>query len=279
MENNKGKIFRKGSKQSGITLVALVVTIVVLLILAGISINLILQNNGIVAKAEEGREKYGQAKENEQTDLDNGALWIEENFGENKKEYEGLTITSGTSGVVFLKSDGITVGDINNIETGDIVRYGDYEYHYNQRYFSNRYASGWNDDETLEGWGVMRYGESKAEPGELCGTIFEKKVKSLDWLFGCGGLANSVLKKAPKIPNGVISLMSTFYGCLVMESVGSIPRSVEDMSGALAGCSDLQGTIVINANPQNYENWITNNKNQIIITGSSNMLNELAERL
>ena len=42
MKNNKG-----------ITLVALVVTIVVLLILAGVSINLVLGNNGIIAKAKE----------------------------------------------------------------------------------------------------------------------------------------------------------------------------------------------------------------------------------
>ena len=35
-------------KQSGITLVALVVTIVVLLILAGVSINLVLGENGLI---------------------------------------------------------------------------------------------------------------------------------------------------------------------------------------------------------------------------------------
>lgn len=40
------------NERKGITLIALVVTIVVLLILAGVSINLILGNNGIVAKAE-----------------------------------------------------------------------------------------------------------------------------------------------------------------------------------------------------------------------------------
>lgn len=38
-------------KERGITLVALVVTIVVLLILAGVSISMVLGNNGIVTKA------------------------------------------------------------------------------------------------------------------------------------------------------------------------------------------------------------------------------------
>ena len=39
----------------GITLVALVITIVVLLILVGISINLVLGDNGIITKAKEAR--------------------------------------------------------------------------------------------------------------------------------------------------------------------------------------------------------------------------------
>ena len=48
---NKCEIFRKGKKQAGITLVALVVTIVVLLILTGVSIRLVLDNNGIITRA------------------------------------------------------------------------------------------------------------------------------------------------------------------------------------------------------------------------------------
>ena len=47
MRNKKEKF--KNSK--GITLVALVVTIIVLIILAGISINLVLGENGIITKA------------------------------------------------------------------------------------------------------------------------------------------------------------------------------------------------------------------------------------
>ena len=41
----------KTKEMKGITLVALVVTIVVLLILAGVSINLVLGDNGIITKA------------------------------------------------------------------------------------------------------------------------------------------------------------------------------------------------------------------------------------
>ena len=49
-------IMCKKSNQ-GITLVALVVTIVVLLILAGVSISLVIGQNGIITKAQEAKEK------------------------------------------------------------------------------------------------------------------------------------------------------------------------------------------------------------------------------
>ena len=53
----------------GITLIALVVTIVVLLILAGITISLVFSENGIIAKAREAAEKTNQASINEQEDM------------------------------------------------------------------------------------------------------------------------------------------------------------------------------------------------------------------
>ena len=52
-------------KNKGITLVALVVTIVVLLILAGVSINLVLGDNGIIAKAQEAETKSAEASQND----------------------------------------------------------------------------------------------------------------------------------------------------------------------------------------------------------------------
>ena len=54
---------------SGITLIALVVTIVVLLILAGITISLVFSENGIIAKARDAAEKTNQAVINEQAQM------------------------------------------------------------------------------------------------------------------------------------------------------------------------------------------------------------------
>lgn len=56
-------------KQNGVTLIALVVTIIVLIILAGISINLILGDNGIITIAKKAKENTELAKIEEETEL------------------------------------------------------------------------------------------------------------------------------------------------------------------------------------------------------------------
>ena len=65
------------SKERGITLIALVVTIVVLLILAGVSLNLILGNNGIITKAKESRTETRMAQIDEQVKLAIGDAYTE----------------------------------------------------------------------------------------------------------------------------------------------------------------------------------------------------------
>ena len=67
--------------EKAITLVALVVTIIVLIILAGISISLVIGNNGIMQKAAKGREDYTGAAINEQLDLNKIEDYIEDNTG------------------------------------------------------------------------------------------------------------------------------------------------------------------------------------------------------
>ena len=54
------------NKNKGITLVTLVVTIVVLLILAGVSINLVIGQNGLITKAKEAKEKTEHAAKDEE---------------------------------------------------------------------------------------------------------------------------------------------------------------------------------------------------------------------
>ena len=66
------------SKQRGITLIALVVTIVVLLILAGVTINALFGDTGIINKAKDAQNKMDQAAENDLTAINGFNEWIDE---------------------------------------------------------------------------------------------------------------------------------------------------------------------------------------------------------
>ena len=69
MKKAKSRI--KYRKQEGITLIALVVTIVVLLILAGITINMLFSNGGIFKTAQDAANAWNEATVNEQESLNN----------------------------------------------------------------------------------------------------------------------------------------------------------------------------------------------------------------
>ena len=76
----KGKIMSLENtikNRKGITLIALVVTIVVLLILAGITISLVFSENGIIAKAREAADKTKEAVINEQAQMNELAGYME----------------------------------------------------------------------------------------------------------------------------------------------------------------------------------------------------------
>ena len=63
-------------KEKGITLVALVVTIVVLLILAGVTINLVVGQNGLINRAKEAAQKTKNATESEMQGMDDLATQL-----------------------------------------------------------------------------------------------------------------------------------------------------------------------------------------------------------
>ena len=65
------------SNQTGITLIALVVTIVVLLILAGVSLNALFGDSGIIKKAQDAQNKMDQAVENDQKGINELSNWLD----------------------------------------------------------------------------------------------------------------------------------------------------------------------------------------------------------
>ena len=123
MENNKGKIFRKGSKQSGITLVALVVTVVVLLILAGVSIRLVLDNNGIITRAVDAKDKHEQGRVNDQTDLSSAEDYINQMTGGSSGGGSLPTNADGSSKPYLPSSDFTQVGG-TTLDNGLVIEDG-----------------------------------------------------------------------------------------------------------------------------------------------------------
>ena len=85
----------KNDRQKGITLIALVVTIVVLIILATVSILAVFGDNGIIARAQKAKDTHEEGKADETNTLDDYASYIE-NYLDGKGESSGENIDPDT---------------------------------------------------------------------------------------------------------------------------------------------------------------------------------------
>ena len=124
MSDNKKrtpKKLRKKAKENGITLIALVITIIVLLILAGVTISTLTDENGILTRASEASEETLRGQEKEQVDLAYGSVLADKlgdsvTSGELQEELNKIigngktTVTGGS----ILK---VTFTDTNNVYT------------------------------------------------------------------------------------------------------------------------------------------------------------------
>ena len=109
MEKQEEKIPLKQRKKAerGITLIALVITIIVLLILAGVSIATLTGENGILTRANDAKEQTEIADEKEKVELSAVGALAKDNGGEIKREYLNDELTSyiGTEGTDYTLSE------------------------------------------------------------------------------------------------------------------------------------------------------------------------------
>ena len=105
---NKKSAIKNYSNQTGITLIALVVTIVVLLILAGVSLNAIFSENGIIKRAKDAQNKMDQATQNDLDSINELNNWIDGK-------------TNGTTG----GNDNPTTSDLPSVANETIPYYPD----------------------------------------------------------------------------------------------------------------------------------------------------------
>jgi len=114
--NNSKKVNGKSSRRvysrsdKAITLIALIVTIIVLLILAGVTINLAVNNQGIFNKAKTATRAFKNASENEQTGLDEADKEIAKYMPKGASEGgSGSESGGGNSGSVTATGKGTTL--------------------------------------------------------------------------------------------------------------------------------------------------------------------------
>ena len=105
----------KKKQERGITLIALVVTIVVLLILAGVSISLVLNNNGVISKSKDARNQYAEAQTNEEKHFNEVTDWIDTKVGDTTgksiETVDGVPIPLDFVYVGGKKDSGLVISD------------------------------------------------------------------------------------------------------------------------------------------------------------------------
>ena len=164
-------------KTKGITLIALVVTIVVLLILAGVSINMVLGQNGIVTKAKDARDKTEQAKQNDLASMDQVV-----------KDMDDILNDNGTSGGDDTPTETKTLVEAFNageLKIGDYVEYKPTE---GQTYTSETNENGWADQtytvDTTTTWRVLGLSDDGSQVLLTSGSPIKKNMDTSstnDW--------------------------------------------------------------------------------------------------
>lgn len=238
----------KKTRAKGITLIALVVTIVILLILAGISINLVLGENGIISKAQESRLKSDNATVSDSLKMMIASYAIDD-MGEGKTDVlarlntDGITDANDVINVPVLV--GKKLGTGNGSGTSDVYVIEDNKLYYydkkgektdlgdidNLQFSGDKQESGIfaiTSDGTVYmkdrqyGFYIGNRDYSTKEviiPSEINGI----KVKKLgDYMFcNYSGLETVV------IPDGVTEIGNgTFFGCWELRNI-NIPDGIE----------------------------------------------------
>ena len=225
---NSKILFKKIKKQvQGITLIALVVTVIVLLILAGVAINLTVGNNGLFRRAQNAADTYQEASEIEaiefavagmqigstqgnnmtKTELENS---LKEQFGDEasvEDNEDGSFLVTIGENQYYVGEDGEIIDSSNMVEIStaeelkafrDDVNSGNtYEGKY--VYLANDITLDINEIWEPIGLHRERTGESESEPfkGIFNGNGFEIdyiKIDSLGYSGLFGFVQNAVIK-------------------------------------------------------------------------------------
>ena len=114
--SNEGKQNNDYRKNKGITLVALVITIIILIILATVAINFAFGNNGLITQAERARDMAANSTVQEQTAMNSMVDELANVMGDNggsgdNTTEDGVPIPDGFYYVGGSKEEGVVISD------------------------------------------------------------------------------------------------------------------------------------------------------------------------
>lgn len=255
----------KKREDKGITLVALVITIIVLIILAGVTLNIVLDQNGIINKTKEAKNDVEQAENIEKITL----AIIEAQMGESG--YQELTadnlgselIKDGTKAVVSDNEDGTRhILFLDEKKEYKLDSNGNIE-NLNINFATKYVAPSSQDDAKNEG--VIGIGtDGKTVDMDLWEySPLENGSFGLNTEEGLDSSGNSgrhtgykggytddghIVGSVPiyiSLDNGdnfapVTSLVHSFYNCTELKVAPNIPYTVEDMGVTFYMCTNLQ---------------------------------------
>ena len=239
-----GKFMKRGIiRQRGITLIALVITTIILLILAGVSVVTLTGDNGILIQVQRAKEETELAEQKERGELEATEDLIKQyveidwdNALENATKHPDQI----TSTAIGVGTDGRAV----NMDLWEFTLLDDGTY-------------GLNDAESLATTGTRTSGyKGKIVDGKIDGTIPQyikdsthtefKKVTYMNFTFD----AIEELEELPIIPDTVTSLYNTFRYCNIV-TVQYLPDSIENMQGTFSNCGKLESVSTLPKNVSN----------------------------
>ena len=138
------------TRQKGVTLIALVITIIVLIILAGVSINTLVGENGIIIQAQRAKEETQQGKRDEQGGLLSLEQQIDEALGKTYIVEKGVNkpvLTSGMTPIKFVDPTQSEKGKVDKTNSGDSSWYD---------YNAKKWANAQTEDGSMWVW-IPRY--------------------------------------------------------------------------------------------------------------------------
>ena len=154
MENigkRKERVNMRGkTKQKGVTLIALVITIIVLIILAGISINTLVGENGIITQAQRAKEDTDKSQKKELGGLASLEQQIDEALGQTYIMEKGVNkpvLTTGMKAIKFTDPTQDSKGEVRESSAEETDWYD---------YNAKKWANSQTEDGSMWVW-IPRY--------------------------------------------------------------------------------------------------------------------------